>query len=264
MDIMEILKPLMAIGGMGALFGIGLGFAAKKFAVPVDERVEQIKEHLPGANCGGCGFAGCDAFAKAVVAGEAPVGGCPVSNDTQRQGIAQVMGQEVGESEAIVAIVRCKGTKEAAREKYQYEGVRSCQDAHLVHGGPKGCQYGCLGMGSCVEACSFDALTIEDGIAKVDKAKCKACGACIKACPRHLIYIGKASDTYQVQCMSRDKGKDVKAWCSVGCIGCGICLKQCEVGAITVTNQYATIDPAKCIACGKCEVKCPTKAIHMI
>lgn len=261
MNIMEMLNPILAIGGMGLLFGIGLSIAAKKFAVPVDERVDQVKDYLPGANCGGCGFAGCEAFAKAVVSGEAKANGCPVANSEQKAGIASIMGIIAEEGEKTVAIIRCQGNREVARDKYTYDGVHACTDASLVHGGPKGCKYGCLGFGSCQVACPFDAIEVVDGLAKVNGEKCKSCGACVSACPRHLIYIGSAEVTYQVMCLSHDKGKDVKANCSKGCIGCGICVKQCEVGAITLDKQLATIDASKCIQCGKCEAKCPTKAI---
>lgn len=261
MNIMEIINPIIAIGSMGLLFGIGLGVASKKFAVPVDERVSAIRDQLPGANCGGCGFAGCDAFAKAVANGEAKHNGCPVSNPEQRAEIAKIMGAEDREGAKQVAIVRCQGTSDKAKQKYVYEGIESCEDAHLVGNGPKGCAYGCLGFGSCVAACPFDALTIVNGLATVDEQKCKACSACVAACPRHLIYIGNSDTKYQVQCLSHDKGKNVKAVCQVGCMGCGLCVKQCEFGAITLENSLATIDAEKCTACGKCVAKCPTHAI---
>ncbi|MEG0951201.1 MAG: RnfABCDGE type electron transport complex subunit B [Niameybacter sp.] len=261
MNIMEIVNPILAIGSMGALFGVGLGIASKKFAVPIDERVSAIRDQLPGANCGGCGFAGCDAFAKAVANGEAKTNGCPVSSDVQKAAIANLMGGEMVAEEKQVAIIRCQGTTDQATTKYYYEGIQTCEDAQLVGNGPKGCTYGCLGFGSCVKACPFGALTVEKGLAKVDEEKCRACSACVAACPRRLIYIDKSQTTYQVKCMSRDKGKDVKAVCQVGCIGCGLCLKQCEEGAIKLENAFATIDTDKCIGCGKCVAKCPTHAL---
>lgn len=263
MDLTAIINPILAIGGMGLLFGIGLGIASKKFAVPVDEKVEQIREHLPGANCGGCGFAGCDAFAKAVASGEAKTNGCPVSSQAQKEAIAKVMGAEVVEGPKQVAIMRCQGHHDVAREKYKYEGVLTCEDAHLVGGGPKACTYGCLGYGTCQKACLFGAITIENGLAVIDKEKCKACSACVTACPRHLIYIGNSDTSYQVMCASYDKGKTVKANCQVGCIGCGICVKQCEFDAITLDHGLATIDASKCTGCGKCRDKCPTHAIRL-
>lgn len=264
MNIMEIINPVLAIGSMGLLFGIGLGVASKKFAVPVDERISEIRDQLPGANCGGCGFAGCDAFAKAVAGGEAKHNGCPVSSPEQQAAIAKILGVENVAGVKKIAIVRCQGTMDKAKQKYIYEGIETCEDAHLVGNGPKGCAYGCLGFGSCEKACPFDAIHIENGLAIVDEEKCVACSACVVTCPRHLIYIGNSNTKYQVQCMSHDKGKGVKAACEVGCIGCGICVKQCEYGAITFDNALATIDAEKCTGCGKCAEKCPTHALIML
>lgn len=261
MNIMDILNPVLAIGGMGLLFGGGLGLAAKKFAVPVDERVDQIKGNLPGANCGGCGFAGCEAFAKAVVSGESKPNGCGVCNPDQIGAIAAIMGlvAEIGEKK--IAVVKCAGKNSLARTKYAYTGVPTCKDAALVNGGPKGCQYGCLGLGSCVQACPFGAMTVEEGLAQVDEKKCTACGNCVASCPRHLIEVMSCKSSYHVMCHSLEKGKDVKTNCSVGCIGCGLCVKQCEEGAITLQNNVAVIDVEKCSQCGKCKDKCPTNAI---
>lgn len=263
MNITAIIYPILAIGGMGLLFGIGLGIASKKFAVPVDERVGEIRENLPGVNCGGCGFAGCDAFAKAVAEGEAKPSGCPVSSDEQRVAIAKLMGTEVVDGPKQVAIIRCQGSHEIAKQKYNYEGIPTCEDAHLIGGGPKACSYGCLGYGSCQKACPFDAITIENGLAVIHRDKCKACSACVSSCPRDLIYIGQADAKYQVACKSYNKGKVVKASCTLGCIGCGLCIKQCEFEAISLEKGLATIDEAKCTACGKCISKCPTHAITL-
>lgn len=261
MDIIAILSPIATIGGMGLLFGLGLGIAAKKFAVPVDERAEAIKECLPGANCGGCGFAGCEAMAKAIVSGESPVNGCPVCNADQIELIAKIMGLEAGAVEKKVAVVRCKGNYEMAGTKFEYEGIMTCQDANLLGGGPKLCAYGCLGLGSCQVVCPFDAITMKDGLPLVNRDKCVGCGACEKQCPRSVIHLVPISSSYHVNCVSQDKGKEVKASCKVGCIGCGLCTKQCEYGAIRLENNHAIIDSSLCTGCGKCSSKCPTKAI---
>ncbi len=261
MDVSAILSPVIAIGGMGLLFGVGLGVAAKKFAVPTDERVEAVKECLPGANCGGCGLAGCDALAKSIVAGESKVSACPVCNEAQIEAIAKLMGLAADASEKQIAVVGCKGNHVHAKLKYTYQGIESCMDAHLIGGGPKVCAYGCLGFGSCQKACAFGAITMEEGLPVIHAEKCVGCSACQKACPRQIIKILPISTTYHVNCISKDKGKEVKAACEVGCIGCGICVKQCEEGAITIVDNHAVIETAKCVSCGKCEAKCPTKAI---
>lgn len=256
-----ILTPVLFIGGIGLLFGIILGIAAKKFAVPVDERVEAVRECLPGANCGGCGFAGCDAMAKAIVGGESPVNGCPVCNSEQVASIGKVMGISAEGGEKKVAVVRCKGNHDYAKTKFEYVGIQSCKDANLVGGGPKTCVYGCLGFGTCAAACPFEAIHMEEGLPVIDKEICVGCGACQNACPRQVIHIQPISTSYHVNCVSKDKGKAVKEGCQVGCIGCGLCMRQCEHGAITVTNNVASIDQEKCVGCGKCMAKCPTKAI---
>lgn len=261
MDITAILYPVLSIGGIGLLFGIGLGIAAKKFAVPVDERVQGIKESLPGANCGGCGFAGCEALAKSIAKGESKITACPVCNQSQVDEIAKIMGIEAGSSERYRAVVRCHGNHANAKLKYQYEGIQTCVDANLIGGGHKVCGYGCLGLGTCRTACVFGALEMVDGLPIIDPSKCVGCGACRNACPRNIITILPMHASYTVNCISKDKGKDVKAGCTVGCIGCGLCVKQCESDAITLKNNLAEIDVDKCIRCGKCEQKCPTKAI---
>ena len=261
MDLSAILSPIATIGGMGLLFGLGLGVAAKKFAVPVDERVEAIKECLPGANCGGCGQAGCEAMAKLIAEGTCPVNGCPVCSTEQVASIAKIMGQEAEVTEKKVAVIRCKGNHNLAVQKYTYQGIMTCQDASLLRGGPKLCAYGCLGLGSCMAACPFGAITMKDGLPEVNRDKCVGCGACEQQCPRNVIHLVPISSSYHVNCISQERGKEVKAACQVGCLGCGLCVKQCEHGAIRLEENHAVIDPKLCVGCGKCSQKCPTKAI---
>ncbi|MBE5922553.1 MAG: 4Fe-4S dicluster domain-containing protein [Lachnospiraceae bacterium] len=257
-----ILWATAIVGGAGLFIGILLGIAGEKFKVEVDEKEAEVREALPGANCGGCGYVGCDALAAAIAAGEAEVNACPVGGAAAAEKIGAIMGKNA-EIVRKVAFVKCGGDCNAAKEKYQYTGNMNCMEAaNTTGGGKKTCTYGCLGLGSCVAVCSFNALRIEDGIAKVDREACVACGKCVDICPKHLIELIPYEAKHFVMCNSADKGKDVMAACSAGCIGCKICEKNCPEGAITVTNNVAKIDYEKCTGCGICVSKCPKKTIH--
>lgn len=258
-----IIISVVVLGVLGIAIGLLLGVAGKFFTVETDERVEQVRECLPGNNCGGCGFPGCDGLAEAIVAGNAEVNGCPVGGSAVAEKIGEILGVEAAAGVKMVARVRCAGTCEQASLKYNYNGTMDCRQAVMVPGrGDKACDYGCLGLGSCVAACAFGALSIRDGIAVVDKEKCVACGKCVDICPNNVIALEPYETSYQIQCNSKDKGKDVMSVCKAGCIGCGICVKQCEFGAVTLENNLASIDPDKCQGCGKCAEKCPKKIIR--
>lgn len=258
---MEILLPIIAIGGMGLIFGAMLAIASKVFAVEKDERIPQLVDALPGANCGGCGFAGCSAYAEAVCKGEAPVNCCPVGGKETAEKIAAIMGVEAANCEKMVAFVMCSGNSEVATNRYINESDINCHTAHRLGGGMKGCSFGCLGKGSCAAKCKFGAITISNGLAVVNREKCTNCGACIAECPRKLIKRIPYSAKAEVACASAAPGKEVRQVCSVGCIGCGICAKNCESGAITIVDNHAVIDTEKCIGCGACKEKCPKNAI---
>lgn len=261
MDFQGIITACLVVGGTGLIIGILLGIAGKFFAVPVNETEVKIREALPGNNCGGCGYAGCDGYAAAVAAGRAAPNGCPVGGADTAAKIGEIIGQSV-EIEKKVAFVKCSGTCTEAPDKYDYYGMKSCIEANNVTGGgPKKCSYGCMGLGSCVKVCEFGALSIIDGIAVVDKEKCTACGKCVNICPKNLIEIVPYDKNYHVACNSKDKGKDVKAVCSAGCIGCGICARNCNFGAITLEDNLAKIDYDKCKNCSLCKEKCPVKII---
>lgn len=262
MDIVGIVLAAVVVGGAGILIGIFLGVFGEKFKVEVNEREIKIREELPGNNCGGCGYAGCDGLAAAIEKGEAAVDACPVGGKAVGDAIGKIMGVEASAAIRKTAFVKCAGDCDKAVQAYEYYGNETCDTmAFLPNQGDKGCTYGCLGYGSCVAACPFDAIHIQNGIAVVDKNACKACGKCVAACPRHLIELVPYDAKYLVQCSSKDKGKDVKQQCQVGCIACHLCEKNCPVGAVTVTEQIAHVDTETCISCGACAQKCPSGII---
>ena len=251
------------VGILGILIGIFLGIASEKFKVEVDEKEILVRNELPGNNCGGCGYAGCDALAKAIAAGQADVGACPVGGASTAEKIGAIMGVAGGSAEKKVAFVKCKGTCDKTKVQYNYYGVDDCKKVSVVPGaGEKACTYGCMGYGSCVKACAFDAIHVVDGVAVVDKEKCVACGKCVSSCPNHLIELVPYKAGHLVQCSSHAKGKDVKSVCESGCIGCTLCTKQCEFDAIHMEDNLAVIDYEKCTNCGKCAEKCPVKVIQ--
>lgn len=257
----SIIIATAVVAIVGLLIGVLLVMVDKKFKVEVDPREAAVRDYLPGNNCGGCGYAGCDALAAAIVAGTAPVNGCPVGGDAVAEQIAHIMGVDAEESVKHVAFVKCAGDCEKAAKKCNYFGVEDCASAIGSGLSPWKCDHGCLGFGTCVKACPFDAIHVVNGVAKVDRAKCKACGKCVAACPKHLIELVAEPAACVVACSNKDRGPAVKKACSVGCIGCKLCEKQCEAEAITVENNIAHIDYEKCTGCGKCKEKCPAGAI---
>ncbi len=262
MDVMSIVIAAVVIGAVGILAAVLLGIASEKFKVEIDEKEIAVRAALPGNNCGGCGYPGCDGLAAAIAKGEARPDACPVGGEECAKAIAAIVGGEVSAIKQV-AYVKCAGNCEKAKDAYEYVGPQDCKIATNTPGaGPKACAYGCMGYGSCVKACQFGAISIVDGIAVVDKDKCKSCGMCVSACPRNIIEMIPYDAGAVVQCNSKDFGKDVKAACSVGCIGCGICSKNCPEGAISVENFLAKVDYSKCTGCGTCKEKCPVKVIQ--
>jgi Na+-translocating ferredoxin:NAD+ oxidoreductase RNF subunit RnfB len=259
---MGILLAAAIIGAIGLFVGLFLGISGMKFQVKTDEREEAVLEALPGNNCGGCGFAGCAALAAAIVKGEADVSSCPVGGDTVGKKIAAIMGVEAGNSVQKRAFVKCQGDCDKSSLDYDYTGAKDCAMLSFVpNGGPKSCNYGCLGFGNCVKSCPFDAIHVENGVAKVDAEACKACGKCVEACPKHLIELIPYDAKYAVACSSKDKGPVTMKACQVGCIGCNLCAKNCPAEAVAIESFHAYIDQQKCQKCGVCAQKCPKKAI---
>lgn len=256
-----ILYSVLWFALFGALFGGALAFFSKVFYVQTDERTEQVRSALPGANCAGCGFASCDACAEAIVNETADINACTVADDAAHAAIAEIMGKEAKKSVRMRAQVLCSGTNNLSRKKYLYEGAMDCISASRLAGGARECPYGCLGLGTCAAACKFNAIHIVNGVAAIDYHACRGCGACVKACPKHIIELIPFDARYWVGCRSLDSGKAVRAYCDIGCIACKICEKNCPVGAITVENSVAHINYELCTGCGICEEKCPRKII---
>lgn len=257
----NIIQPVLVLGALGGLFGVLLAIASKVFAVEIDPKITEVLDALPGANCGACGFPGCGGLAEAIALGKAPVNACPIGGQPTADKIADIMGGDAGEMIKQVAVVKCKGTTENAVDKYEYDGIEDCRVQSFVADGCKACSYGCVGCGTCVNVCMFDAIHIIDGVAVVDREKCTACNKCVEICPKNIIDLVPYSNKFIVTCKSNDKGKEVRANCSVGCIGCQICVKNCPKDAIGFDNLLAEIDPDKCINCSICAQKCPTGAI---
>lgn len=261
-----ILIAAAVVGAVGILIGVFLGVSGEKFRVEVDERENLVREQLPGNNCGGCGYAGCDACAKAIVEGKAKVNACAGCSDENVAVISSIMGVEAEAAQKRVAYAKCSGTCDKAKNNYTYIGVEDCKiAAQMQGGGPKTCTYGCLGFGNCKKVCPCDAITIVNGVPVVDENKCIGCGSCVLACPRQVMAIRPVKKrTVAVECNSQDKGKPVMDACASGCIGCTLCVKECPFEAITMNGNIPVIDYDKCKGCGKCALKCPKKVIKLI
>ncbi len=259
----EILTPVMIVAGIGLLAGLILAIASIVMAVPKDEKAEAIRDMLPGANCGACGFSGCDGYAKALSSGEAKPGLCPVGGAGVAKNISEYLGCDAGDVTRKVALVHCMGSYDNTTDKVKYEGIETCAGAAIVAGGIASCQYGCMGLGDCMRACQYDAISICNGVAKIDPARCKGCSMCVQACPKHLISFVLAKKLAVVRCNNCDKGAMTNKVCKIGCIGCKKCEKTCQHDAVHVKDFVASVDSEKCIGCGECVDACPRHCITM-
>ena len=258
---MEIIWSILAIGGLGAAFGILLSVASKKMAVKKDEKVVAVRENLPGANCGGCGFPGCDGFAEALAAGNAPLGGCAVMGQAAKKKVAEILGVEAGEAKPKAARIMCLG-KNGCKDKFVYEGAEDCRAAVALAGGFRNCEFSCIGLGTCAKVCKFGAITMGDhGIADIDLMKCTGCGTCVKACPKNTIEVMDLDIDIYPACRNSHRGIKVKEVCEVGCLSCGICAKSCPFDAITMVEGLPRVDYSKCRECHICVDKCPRNTI---
>ncbi len=261
---MDILTPILIVGVIGLLAGVILAVASILMAVPKDEKAEALEEALPGANCGACGFSGCPGYAAAMSKGEAKPGLCsPGGAETARK-CAEILGSGEVEVEYKTALVRCMGSYDNTSDKMVYDGIQSCSASAFLMGGISSCRYGCMGMGDCVRACEYGAVSVCNGVAKIDPAKCRGCSKCVEACPKGLIKFVPLKRQAVVRCSNCDKGRDVMPVCKIGCIGCMKCQKACEYGAVTVVNNLAWVDASKCVGCGKCVEACPRHVITLL
>ena len=257
-----IILAAVMVGGTGIVIGILLGLAGKAFYVETDPKEVAVREVLPGNNCGGCGYPGCDGLAAAIAKGEAPADGCPVGGAPVAAKVGEIMGEAVGNKRKMVAFVHCGGDCEKSRIQYTYTGIEDCaMMAYVPNGGSKICNNGCLGFGNCVKACPFDAIHVVNGVAVVDKEKCKSCKKCIAACPQHLISLVPYDAKAHVACSCTEKGKAVTVQCSAGCISCKKCERNCPAGAIKLENNVPQIDYDVCTNCGTCRDACPRKSL---
>ncbi len=266
-DMNTVVITILSLSIIGALAAVILYLIAQKFKVYEDPRIDQVEEVLPGANCGGCGFPGCRGFAEACVkADELGDLFCPVGGNDCMGDVASTLGKEAVEKAPEVAVIRCNGTPEHRMRTNSYDGAETCTIAHNLYAGDTACEFGCLGMGDCVDACEFDAIHMNPVslLPEVIDDACTACGACVRACPKDIIELRKKNKKDRkifVSCVNTAKGGVAKRACDVACIGCKACFKVCPHDAIVVENFLAYIDPVKCKLCRKCVVVCPTNAI---
>lgn len=262
-----VIYTIITVSSIGIVAAIILYAAAQKFKVYEDPRIDEVEEELPSANCGGCGYAGCRNFAEECVKAEnLELLFCPVGGNDLMKKVASILGKDAVEKAPQVAVIRCSGSFEHRPKVNFYDGASNCTINTQLYSGDTGCENGCLGLGECVDACTFDAMYMDEktGLPVVIEDKCTACGDCVRACPKDIIELrnkGKKDRRIYVSCINEDKGGIAKKNCSVACIGCTKCEKECKYEAITIKNFLAYIDFNKCVLCRKCAPVCPTNAI---
>ena len=260
----DILIAVAIIGGIGLIGGILLAVISH-FCDSGEEnaRLAEIRDALPGANCGACGYAGCDSYAEAVENGSAEPNLCAPGGKDAALKLSDILCVEI-ELTQKVARLNCNGCTDNAETKYNYFGLQSCKAAAALGGGMKSCDFACLGLGDCQNVCEFGAISVKDGVASVNEELCGGCGLCAKTCPKQVISIVTKKASAVVPCSNKQKGGVARKNCKVACIGCSACVRACEFGAITVENFLATVDTEKCTACGKCVAACPQKIISIV
>ena len=263
MPILEILIPVGILLGIAIACAVLLTLAQRYFGVEVDEKEAAIRDCLPGANCGACGYSGCDGYAAALASGKCDKTNlCVPGGDGAARDIAGILGVEAEDVIEKVAYVACNGTCDVVTKRYDYQGYASCRTANLSYSGDRMCTFACLGYGDCAKVCPEGAISIENGIARINPRKCIGCGICTRTCPNHIIHLITDTSRVIVECSNHAKGAETRKACINGCIGCGKCEKTCPHDAIHVVDNLAVIDYTKCTGCGSCAAACPVKCIH--
>lgn len=263
MEVYTILFPVAAVSGIGLLCAVMLTVVSKVMAVRVDERVTEVRDALPGANCGACGYAGCDGYAAALIEDGVKPNLCVPGSDGVARRVSELLGVEFEDVIERVAVCHCGGAESAVEKKMEYGGVRSCAAAKMLYGGEASCRYGCIGYGDCAKVCPNGAICIEDGVARINPRRCTGCGLCAKECPNGVITTLPDYVTTVIKCSSRDRGADVRRKCKCGCIACMRCVRECPNGAIEVRDNLAVIDYDKCGGCGHCAEVCTMKCVKI-
>lgn len=256
-----VVSGAVAMAALGILFAVALAVAGKYLKVEIDPRIEKITELLPGANCGGCGYAGCAGYAEAVVKDGVDPSLCAPGGGECARMIAAVMGLTASEQTKKYAVVQCQGCDSQSQTRFDYAGVRDCAAANMTAGGGKACMQGCLGFGNCARACPFGAIVMRDGLPVILEEKCVACGKCVEACPRNIVTILPSYNCVHVRCLNTDKGAQARKICNFACISCKKCEKVCKFDAVHVQNFLACFDYNKCVSCGACVKECPQSCI---
>ncbi|NLT10898.1 MAG: RnfABCDGE type electron transport complex subunit B [Clostridiaceae bacterium] len=257
----NILVPTLIMLGISSVLGVLILVVSHFFSITHNEKREALLDALPGANCGGCGFAGCDAYASYLLKPGSDTSLCSVGGLACATEIASILGTEVKSREPKVAVVHCQGTRDQTQPRFEYLGTQSCHAAHGLLGGFGSCTYGCLGFGDCIAACAFGAMHLDNGIVHIDRMECTGCGQCVKVCPKALITLIPTRSTVEVRCRNEWPGAQTRKNCHIGCIGCGKCVRVCPSSAITLKGSLAIINQELCIHCDACVNSCPTNAI---
>jgi len=257
-----VAAAVISVTVIGFLCALMLAIASKVMAVKTDERIVRLRGSLPGANCGACGFSGCDGYAQAMVNEGARTNLCTPGGDAVSMELSLMLGVDFEDVIAQIVVIHCRGDSSARSHKMEYSGIRTCKAAKQLFGGQNACTFGCLGFGDCAAVCPNGAICIEKGLAHINTRKCTGCGLCAKACPNNVIFAEADTITTVVTCKNVEKGASVRKKCTCGCIACMRCVRECPADAITVTDNLAGIDYEKCIGCGKCAEVCVTGCIQ--